>query len=130
ALAVAGDGSVYVGGVIPSVEGKGLLLHLSSTGSEMSRIDLKGIPTALAIDGSGAIYLTGYLPARITEASLVQEAFAAKFPPDLKTTTYNVGLGSGAVAIGTALATGGDGSLYVAIEGTLPGMPAVAPFYT
>jgi len=122
ALAVATDGSVYIGALDDAAPGEGLLLHVDATGSSVrSRTKLRGISGAIVIDVAGNLYATGLLPPQSRGSDTVTQAFAVKMSADLQRAAYDVTFGNGLLMMGTALVISGDGSLYVAGEGTPPG---------
>jgi hypothetical protein len=129
-LTVGPDGTIYVAMLPVSGGDTGSVERVSPTGSVLGSAPVRGIPYAVATDASGSVYASG-LGMRITDNNLSSwKGFATKFSSDLNTVSYDADIGEGRIALGTALTTGADGTLYVAGLGTPPGANLENLIYT
>jgi uncharacterized repeat protein (TIGR01451 family)/uncharacterized delta-60 repeat protein len=130
AIAVDGNGSVYVAGYSQGSWGSPLRAYIDSDafvarlggdGSLTWNTFLGGIDwdtgNAIAVDGAGSVYVAGYSgaswgsPLRAHAGN--NDAFVARLD-SAGSLTWNTFLGGGDSDIGNAIAVGGAGSVYVA----------------
>ena len=149
AIAVSSAGSVYLavnyqtGGPNAAALLGGYVTEFTPYGSEVWTAGISGMPTGIAVDSSGAVYVAGaagpnfhvttgafqvtlnnptctYVPF----APLCTNAFAAKISPDGSTLVYATFLGGSGIDAATAIAVDDSGSAYVAGNTTSPDFPA------
>ncbi len=129
-LAVGPDGTVYTGVLPVSGGNTGSVERISSTGSLLGTVPVRGIPYAVATDSAGSVYASGLGLPFVSNNLSAWKGFVTKWSGDLKTIAYDADIGEGNITLGTALTTGADGTLYVAGMGTLPGASVINLFYT
>jgi len=131
AIAVHGDGSVYVGGYSYATWGSPQQAYADNVDAFAAKLAADGTLTwntflggssadygyAIAVDGNGNVYVAG--ESNATWGSPKQphagdcDAFAAKLDSDDGALTWNTFLGSSSDDSGRAIAVDGDGNVYV-----------------
>ena len=104
ALATAPDGSILVVGALTNEQG--ILLRIDSEGKRtVSRRQWNALPTGLALDRQGRIYVAGMRD---------RQAVVARFSSDWQTIDFEVAFGEPAYSVGLALLVADDGNIWVA----------------
>ncbi len=114
---------------LPFTYAPGFVAKLDPSGTLLWASQIFATPSAIAVDTSGAIYLTGSAsnagangvsfqttPGAVQSAAKGQNAFVAKISTDGKSLLYATFLGGIGPDIGNAIAVGPSGKVYVAGE--------------